>query len=190
VELLHSNRNFISKADRLKYCTEGLNKNVPNPFQYLFVQVPGKSAPVINDPLFKLLWDLEVSHCEYVAAMGGFIEGAKRCSAIGPSDPDTLQNLKFATSIQARALATYNRPVDQVLKLTLFGEESAEDPQVYPKFLTAEQLLEGLHSGEVKWTELINFAGEVAIIDLAKLRDILLQHVNRGAQEKCSVSGA
>lgn len=44
------NRNFISAADRLKYGTEGLNKNVPNPFQYLFVQVPGKPAPVINDP--------------------------------------------------------------------------------------------------------------------------------------------
>ena len=44
------NRNVISTADRLKYGTAGLNNNVPNPFQYLFVQVPGMPAPVINDP--------------------------------------------------------------------------------------------------------------------------------------------
>jgi hypothetical protein len=44
------NRNVISTADRLKYGTAGLSQNVPNPFQYLFVQVPGKPAPVINDP--------------------------------------------------------------------------------------------------------------------------------------------
>ena len=44
------NRNVISTADRLKYGTAGLNANVPNPFQYLFVQVPGMPAPVINDP--------------------------------------------------------------------------------------------------------------------------------------------
>ena len=126
---------------------------------------------------------------EYVAAMGGFTEAVRRCSPIGPSDTDTLQNLKFATTIQARALATYNRAVDQVLKLTLFGEESAEDTEAHPILLTAEQLLEGLHSGEVPCAELINLAGEVAIMDLAKLRDTL-QHVNRRAQEKCSGSGA
>ncbi len=44
------NRNFISAANRLKYGTEGLYNNVPNPFQYLFTQVPGKPAPIINDP--------------------------------------------------------------------------------------------------------------------------------------------
>ena len=138
----------------------------------------------------KLLWDLEVAQCEYIAAMGGFSKAVKRCSAIGPSDTETLQNLKFATSIQARALATYNRAVDQVLKLTLFGEESAEDTEAHPILLTAEQLLEGFHSGEVEWAELINLAGEVAIIDLPKLRDMLLQHVNRGTQGKCSDAGA
>lgn len=138
----------------------------------------------------KLLWDLEVAQCEYIAAMGGFSEAVKRCSPIGPSDIDTLQNLKFATSIQARALATYNRAVDQLLKLTVFGQESAEDPQTHLIVMTAEQLLEGLHSGEVEWGELINLAGEVAIIDLPKLRDVLLQHVNRGTQENCSDAGA
>jgi hypothetical protein len=44
------NRNYISAANRLAYTTAGLNTNVPNPFQYLFVQVPGMPAPVINDP--------------------------------------------------------------------------------------------------------------------------------------------
>jgi hypothetical protein len=44
------NRNYISAANRLAYGTAGLNNNVPNPFQYLFVQVPGMPAPVINDP--------------------------------------------------------------------------------------------------------------------------------------------
>lgn len=44
------NRNYISAANRLKYGTAGLSSNVPNPFQYLFVQLPGKPAPVINDP--------------------------------------------------------------------------------------------------------------------------------------------
>src|SRR6266487_3937602 len=77
----------------------------------------GAMRPTKRGHVFKLLWDLEVAQCEYVAAMGGFSEAVKRCSAIGPSDTDTLQNLKFATSIQARALATYNRAVDQVLKL-------------------------------------------------------------------------
>lgn len=44
------NRNVISTADREKYGTTGLYDNVPNPFQYLFVQLPGRPAPVINDP--------------------------------------------------------------------------------------------------------------------------------------------
>jgi hypothetical protein len=44
------NRNYISAANRLKYGTEGLYNNVPNPFQYLFTQVSGKPAPIINDP--------------------------------------------------------------------------------------------------------------------------------------------
>jgi len=44
------NRNFVSAANRLAYGTAGLYNNVPNPFQYLFVQVPGKPAPLINDP--------------------------------------------------------------------------------------------------------------------------------------------
>jgi len=44
------NRNYISAANRLKYGTVGLYNNVPNPFQYLFTQVPGKPAPIINDP--------------------------------------------------------------------------------------------------------------------------------------------
>jgi hypothetical protein len=44
------NRNYTSAANRLAYGTAGLNTNVPNPFQYLFVQVPGKPAPVIFDP--------------------------------------------------------------------------------------------------------------------------------------------
>jgi len=44
------NRNYISAANRLKYGTIGLYNNVPNPFQYLFTQVPGKPAPIINDP--------------------------------------------------------------------------------------------------------------------------------------------
>jgi hypothetical protein len=44
------NRNFVSAANRLAYGTAGLYNNVPNPFQYLFVQVPGKPAPIINDP--------------------------------------------------------------------------------------------------------------------------------------------
>jgi hypothetical protein len=44
------NRNYVSAANRLKYGTVGLYNNVPNPFQYLFVQVPGKPAPIINDP--------------------------------------------------------------------------------------------------------------------------------------------
>src|SRR6266571_2201460 len=101
--------------------------------------------PTKRGHFVKLLWDLEVAQCEYIAAMGGFSEAVKRCSAIGPSDTDTLQNLKFATSVQARARATYNRAVDQLLKLTLFGEESAEDSQARPIPLTAEQLLEGLH---------------------------------------------
>jgi hypothetical protein len=43
------NRNVLSTANRLKYGTAGLNTNVPNPFQYLFQQVPGQPAPVIND---------------------------------------------------------------------------------------------------------------------------------------------
>ena len=43
-------RNFISAANRLAYGSEGLYTNVPNPFRYLFTQVPGKPAPVINDP--------------------------------------------------------------------------------------------------------------------------------------------
>jgi hypothetical protein len=55
----------------------------------------GKSGaamrPTKRGHLFKLLWDLEVAQCEYVAAMRGFSEAVKRCSAIGPSDPDTLQ---------------------------------------------------------------------------------------------------
>lgn len=44
------NRNYISAANRLAYGTAGLYNNVPNPFQYLFTQVPGKPAPLINDP--------------------------------------------------------------------------------------------------------------------------------------------
>lgn len=44
------NRNYISAASRLAYGTAGLSTNVPNPFQYLFVQLPGQPAPVINDP--------------------------------------------------------------------------------------------------------------------------------------------
>jgi hypothetical protein len=44
------NRNYISAANRVQYGTAGLYTNVPNPFQYLFVQLPGKPAPVINDP--------------------------------------------------------------------------------------------------------------------------------------------
>ncbi len=44
------NRNIISTANRETYGTPGLSLNVPNPFQYLFVQVPGHPAPVINDP--------------------------------------------------------------------------------------------------------------------------------------------
>jgi len=44
------NRNYISAALRTQYGTAGLFNNVPNPFQYLFVQVPGKPAPIINDP--------------------------------------------------------------------------------------------------------------------------------------------
>jgi hypothetical protein len=44
------NRNVISTALREQYGTAGLYSNVPNPFQYLFVQLPGKPAPIINDP--------------------------------------------------------------------------------------------------------------------------------------------
>jgi hypothetical protein len=44
------NRNYISAANRVKYGTVGLYNNVPNPFQYLFTQVPGKPTPIINDP--------------------------------------------------------------------------------------------------------------------------------------------
>ena len=44
------NRNYISAANRLKYGTVGLYNNVPNPFQYLFTQLPGQPAPIINDP--------------------------------------------------------------------------------------------------------------------------------------------
>jgi hypothetical protein len=43
------NRNYISAANRLAYGTTGLYNNVPNPFQYLFTQLPGQPAPVIND---------------------------------------------------------------------------------------------------------------------------------------------
>jgi hypothetical protein len=140
--------------------------------------------PTKGAHLFKLLWDLEVARREYVAAMGSFREAAKRCAAISPTEPDTLQNLEFATSIQARALAMYNRAVDQVLKPTLFGEEAAENSEAHSTPFTAEQLLIGLHSGELQWAELINLAGEVPIIELAKLRDMLLRYVDRGSQEK------
>jgi hypothetical protein len=44
------NRNFISAANRLKYGTNGLAAEVPNPFQYLFTQVSGQPAPIFNEP--------------------------------------------------------------------------------------------------------------------------------------------
>jgi hypothetical protein len=44
------NRNIISRANREAYGTAGLNAQVPNPFQYLFTQVPGKPAPIFNEP--------------------------------------------------------------------------------------------------------------------------------------------
>jgi hypothetical protein len=43
-------RNFISAARRLAYGTAGLNALVPNPFRYLFTQVPGRPAPIFNEP--------------------------------------------------------------------------------------------------------------------------------------------
>jgi hypothetical protein len=50
--------NFVSASDRVKcdpndasICgTAYLNEQVPNPFQYLFVQVPGMPAPIFNEP--------------------------------------------------------------------------------------------------------------------------------------------
>ena len=44
------NRNYISAANRLAFGSTGLYNNVPNLFQYLFTQVHGKPAPIINDP--------------------------------------------------------------------------------------------------------------------------------------------
>ena len=139
--------------------------------------------------LFKLIWDLEVAEREYVAAMGNFREAVKRCAAITPSDADALQNLKFATSTQFHALAIYNRAVDQILKPTLFGEELAEDSEGHAMPFTAEQLLVGLHSGELKWVDFINLAGEVPIIELAKLRNMLSRYVNRRSQANRSKAG-
>ena len=43
-------QNFVSKADRETWGTGGLNTQVPNPFQYLFVQLPGQPAPIFNEP--------------------------------------------------------------------------------------------------------------------------------------------
>ncbi len=43
------NRNYISAANRVAYGTAGLAALVPNPFQFLFTQVPGRPAPVFNE---------------------------------------------------------------------------------------------------------------------------------------------
>ena len=42
--------------------------------------------------------------------------------------------------------------------------------------VTAEQLLLGFQSGELKPVELVDLAGEVPIVELAKLRDALLSY--------------
>ncbi|HKX00315.1 MAG TPA: TonB-dependent receptor [Bryobacteraceae bacterium] len=42
------NRNYISAANRLAYGTAGLASHVPNPFQFLFQQLPGQPAPIFN----------------------------------------------------------------------------------------------------------------------------------------------
>jgi hypothetical protein len=44
------NRNYISRANREKYGSAGLSALVPNPFRYLFTQVPGRPAPIFNEP--------------------------------------------------------------------------------------------------------------------------------------------
>lgn len=44
------NRNIISRAAREQWGTAGLAQLVPNPFQYLFVQLPGRPAPLFNEP--------------------------------------------------------------------------------------------------------------------------------------------
>jgi hypothetical protein len=44
------NRNFVSRANREAYGTAGLYAQVPNPFQFLFTQLPGKPAPIFNEP--------------------------------------------------------------------------------------------------------------------------------------------
>jgi hypothetical protein len=43
-------QDFVSVADRVKWGTGGLNQQVANPFQYLFVQLPGMPAPIFNEP--------------------------------------------------------------------------------------------------------------------------------------------
>ena len=51
-------QDFVSATDRVKcdpndptVCgTAYLNEQVPNPFQYLFVQLPGQPAPIFNEP--------------------------------------------------------------------------------------------------------------------------------------------
>ena len=48
--LLRGNRNYISVADRQKWGSSGLAELVPNPFQYLFTQVPGMPVPIFNEP--------------------------------------------------------------------------------------------------------------------------------------------
>ncbi len=48
--LTRGNRNFIGAADREKWGTSGLEQLVPNPFQYLFTQVPGMPAPIFSEP--------------------------------------------------------------------------------------------------------------------------------------------
>ncbi len=42
-------RNFVSRADREKWGSQGLEELVPNPFQYLFQSING-STPIFNEP--------------------------------------------------------------------------------------------------------------------------------------------
>lgn len=44
------NRNYISAANRVAYGSAGLGALVPNPFQFLFQQLPGTPAPIFSEP--------------------------------------------------------------------------------------------------------------------------------------------
>jgi len=48
--LTRGNRNFVSQTDREKWGTAGMAEMVPNPFQYLFTQVPGMPEPIFDEP--------------------------------------------------------------------------------------------------------------------------------------------